>query len=79
MQANIVTNVSEEPAGYIFREKGTYLVEEPFASRQRRKHEIRKISVVRNRNRATTSEYYNRLRLSMCYSDLLSVHIAIVL
>jgi hypothetical protein len=46
---------------------------EMVASRQRRKHESSRISIVRNRNRATASEDCNRLILDVCSSDLLSV------
>jgi hypothetical protein len=37
--------------------------------RQRRKHESRRISIVGNRNRATTTENYKRLRLRLHCSN----------
>jgi hypothetical protein len=46
---------------------------EMIASRQRRKHESSRISIVRNRKRATASEDCNRLVLDVCSSYLLSV------
>jgi hypothetical protein len=49
---------------------------EVVCNRQENKHESKRISIAGNRNRATTNEDYNRMRLRICYSDLLNVYIS---
>jgi hypothetical protein len=44
-------------------------------SRQQHKHERRRISIIRNRDRVTTSEDYNRLRLDVFFSESIRLQI----